>query len=93
MIILDEHRIIERETVVHAAACPDCIFLQGTQTGRRLAGADDGGLCASHSLDQISRRRGNAGQMAEKIERGALTRQDRAGRAGNAGNIRPFSRD
>ena len=41
VVVLDQHGIVEAETVIAAAAGPHGVFLQGPQAGRGLAGADD----------------------------------------------------
>src|SRR6185437_5791523 len=41
MIVLDQYRVIQPETVVRSAAHPHRVFLRGAQSGHRLAGATD----------------------------------------------------
>ena len=84
MIVLDQHRVIQPEAVIEAAAAAHGIFLQDAQTGQGLAGADDARLGALHRLHQRRRRRGDAGQMAQEIQRHPLGRENGAGRAADA---------
>lgn len=81
MVVLDEDGIIKRETVIHAAAGAHGVFFQRPEAGRRLAGAGDRGLGAGDSRGDFCGNGGDAGQVAEKIQRRALRRQKPAGRA------------
>ena len=44
VVVLDQHRVVEAEAVVGAAAEPHRVLFEDAQPGRRLAGADDPGL-------------------------------------------------
>ena len=88
MIVLDQRGVIQAEAVVEAAAAAHGIFLQGAQAGQGLAGADDARLGALHRLDQRRRGGGDAGQMAQEIQRHPLGGQDGAGRAADGGQQR-----
>ncbi len=74
VVVLDQHRIVEAEAVIDAAAGADRVFLERAQAGRRLARAGD---ARARALDRghIARgERSDAAQAAEEIERGALGR-------------------
>ncbi len=83
MIVLDQHRVVEAEAVIEAAAAAHRIFLQGAQPRRGLAGADQAGVGAFQLVDQRSCRGGDAGQMAGEIQRGAFGCEHRARIAGD----------
>ena len=83
VIVLDQHRVIEAEAVIAAAAGAHRIFLQRAQARRRLARADDLRLVPATACDEARGRGGDAAEMAEKIQRDALGRQDAARRAGD----------
>ena len=85
MIVLDQHRVIQPEAVIETAATAHRIFLQDSQTGQGLAGADDTGPGAFDGIHQGCGRRRHAGQMAREIQRHPLGGEDGAGGAGNRG--------
>src|SRR5262249_32333741 len=72
MIVLDQDRVIETETMIVTAAAAHRVFLQRAQTGRGLARAHDARLGMGNAGDKSRRRGGNTGEMAEKIECYAL---------------------
>src|SRR5262249_58036761 len=84
VVILDEHRIVEAEAMVEAAAAADRVFLERAQAGRGFARAADARLGVGDFLHEHGRRRGDAGEVAEEVERDALGRQNRTRRAGDA---------
>ena len=47
MVVLDQHRVVEAEAVIEAAAAAHGVFLQHAQARRRLARADDARLGAA----------------------------------------------
>ena len=52
MVVLDQHRVVEAEAVIGAAAKTHRLLFQGAQAGRGLAGADDLGLGAFDRVGQ-----------------------------------------
>jgi hypothetical protein len=80
VVVLDQHRVIEAEAMVEAAAAAHRVFLQRAQARRGLARADDARSRVRDQPDESIGRGGDARQVSEKIERGALARQDGAGR-------------
>ncbi len=82
MVVLDQHRIVEAEAVIGAAAGADRIFLDRAQARRRLARADDPRLVARDRGDDGGRRAGDAAEAAEEVQRRALGGEDAARRPG-----------
>src|SRR5262249_5184842 len=80
---LDQHRIIEAETVIASPTDPERIFLHRTKPGRRLAGAGYLRLVRLHRLDDARGGRCNAAQMAQEVEGHALGAKQAACRAMN----------
>ena len=83
VVVLDQHRVIEPEAVIEAAAAAHGVFLQRPQPGRGLARADDARLGMGDAPHEFGRAGGDAGEVAEEIQRGTLCGQDGAGVAGN----------
>src|SRR5262245_2838526 len=81
VIVLHQHGVIEAETVVDAASGPDGIFLQRTESRRRLARTGDARARAFDRLDVGCGQGGYAAQPSEEVERGSLGGEDRAGRS------------
>ena len=81
--------VVEPEPVIEAAAAADGVFLERAQPRRRLAGAAHPRIGAGDQAHEGRRRRGDAGEMAEKIERDALGAEHRAGVAGDGEEGRP----
>ena len=84
VVVLDQDRVVEAEAVVRAAAGAHGVFLQGAKARRGLARAGDPRLRAGDGVDIAARQRGDAGEMAEEVERHALGGKDRARVAGDA---------
>jgi len=84
--VLDEHRVIEPHPVVHRAALPGRVLLEGAQPGGRLAGVEDLGLGALDGLDEPRGEAGDAAQMLEEVERHPLAAEHGAGRAEEPGH-------
>ena len=57
VVVLDQHRVVEAEAVVEAAAAAHGVFLERAQARRGLAGAADAGLRALVSLRRSRRWR------------------------------------
>ena len=79
MVVLDEDGVVQTEAMVRGAADPDRVFLEHPQARSRLPGADHSRVSrfANHP-NEVPCGGGNAGEMPEKVERGALGRQERA---------------
>ena len=69
--------------MVEAAAAAHGVFLQRAQAGRGLARAADAHFVPAACFDIGRRERGDAGEMAEEIQRDALGRQHGACGAGD----------
>ena len=87
VVVLDQDRIVEPEAVIEAAAAAHGIFLERAQARRGLAGAADAQLRAGGMAHIIGGERGDAGQPADEIQRGALAGQHRARRARNRQHV------
>ena len=68
--------------MVHPAAAAHRVLLQRAQPRQRLAGVADPGAGAGDGVDPGPGRGGDAGQVGEQVQRGALGGQDAGGRAG-----------
>jgi hypothetical protein len=80
VIVLDQHRIIESEAVVRAAAAAHRVFFQRAQAGQGFPRFDDLRFGMRDLRDVSRSQRGDAGEVAEEIERDALGGEDRRGR-------------
>ena len=80
VVVLDQHRVIEAEAMVGAAAEPHRLLFEHAQAGRGLAGADDLGLVVADRIGQRAGRGRDARQAAEKVERGRARRRARRAR-------------
>ena len=89
VIVLDQHRVVEAETVVGAAAEANRLLFEGAQARGGLAGADDLRLGVGDRIGQRPRRRRDPGHPAQKIERGALGGKHAARPAADAGDRSP----
>ncbi|MNT28824.1 hypothetical protein D3C72_1645350 [compost metagenome] len=78
MVVLDENSVIERKTMVHAAAGAHGIFFQCSQPRRRLTGAGGRGFAAGNGGNDFCGDGGDARQVAKEIQRRALRRQKAA---------------
>ena len=72
MVVLDEDGVVEAEAVIAAAAGLDRVLLEGSQARSRLAGADDAGAVGRDQGDQVAGGGGDAAELAEEVEGGAL---------------------
>ena len=72
VVVLDQDRVIEPEAMVETAAAAHGIFLQRAQARRGLAGAADPHVGAGGVADIIGGQRRDAGEAADKVQRGAL---------------------
>ena len=77
MVVLDEDGVVEPEAVIEAAAAAHRIFLQGAQARRGLAGAAYARAGAGDRPHIGRGRGGDAGEVAEEIECGALCAKQR----------------
>ena len=81
VIVLDEHRVVEAEAMIGAAAGAHRVFLERAQERRRLARADDARLGVRDRPPTSARgRAGDAAEPAEEVERRALGGQHAARR-------------
>ena len=80
VVVLDQHRVVEAEAVVGAAAQPHRLLFEDAQAGGGLAGADDLRLVPGDRIDQRPGRGRDARQAADQVERGALGRPAPAAR-------------
>src|SRR5438067_10956839 len=87
VIVLDQDRVIEAETMIVAAAAAHGVLLQRAQSGRSLAGADDSRLGMRDARNEGGGGGGDARQMAEKIQCNAFGAEYRPGIAGNRHQI------
>ncbi len=86
MVVLDQDRIVEAEPVIDTAARPHRIFFKSSQSGSGFAGATDPGAGAGNRVNNACGGAGNAGQMAQKVKRHSLTRNNRTRVTLNHGN-------
>ena len=86
MVVLDQHRIVEAEAVIGAAAQPHRLLFEDAQPGGRLAGTDDFRLVTGDRVNQRAGCGGDAGEPRNQVQRGALGRQYRPRPAGDPGH-------
>ena len=89
VVVLDQHRVVEAEAVIEAAAAADGVFLQRAQPGVVLRVQMMRALVWAMRAHEGRGRGGDAGEVAEEIERGALGGQDRARIAGDRHQLGP----
>ena len=85
MVVLDQHRVVEAEAVIGAAAQPHRLLFEDAQAGGGLAGADDLRLVPGDRIDQRAGRGGDPRQAADQVQRGALGRRARRARCPRCG--------
>ena len=78
VVVFDQHRVVEAEAVIVAAAAAYGVFLHRPQPRRGLARTDDARLGVGDPLDELRGGGGDAGHVADEVERGALGAEDRA---------------
>ena len=85
VVVFDEYGVVQTHAVVHAAACPDGVFLQDAQQGDGFAAAHD--VCAVFGDfgDGTRGGGGDATQVREVVERGAFGGEQGAGVAFDGG--------
>src|SRR5581483_10346287 len=79
VVVLYEDHVRQRTAVVGAAARAHGGLLERAQAGCGLARVPDARSTGS-AVDEVSSQRGNTGEVAQEVERGALPREDRAQR-------------
>ena len=95
VVVLDEHRVVQAETVIGATPATYGVLFQQPQAGGCFAGANDARGVAVHGLHQTLGGAGDARQASQEIERGAFSTQQAAGRTMNDGQglvgLRPIA--
>ena len=84
VVVLDQHGVIESETVVETAAATNGVFFERAQARRRLAGTANARARPGDTAHELMRRSGHARETSQEIERGAF--------AGKHGARRPTHR-
>src|SRR5213075_31477 len=74
----------ETKAVIGAAAQAHRLLFEDAQPGSCLAGADDLGLVPLDRIDERARRRRDAGEAADEVQRSPLGRQQRPRAAADA---------
>src|SRR5262249_31768623 len=87
VVVLDQHGVVEAETVVRPAAGAHGQLLESTEAGWRLARVEDDRTRSRDGIDLARGQRRDPGEPAEQVERGALTGEERAGAAGDPGHL------
>ena len=80
VVVLQQHPVGQVAAMVDTATGPDRGLLERAQAGRRLAGVPDAGVRrrSPGRVDEPARERGDAREVAEEVQRGALRGEDRA---------------
>src|SRR5574338_1569913 len=68
VVLLDQHTVIETDTVVDAATDGHRVFLSQAKTRQGLAGIHDMCAGAGHGVHKAARHRGRAGKELEEVE-------------------------
>ena len=79
MVIFDEDGIEEADAVIGAPPDTDRVLFKVAPAGRCLAGVTNDGFGAMNTFNVTRRERGDAAQVAEKIEHGPFDRKKRSG--------------
>ena len=88
VVVLDQDRIVETEAVIEAAAAAHGVFLDRAQSRRGFARTDDARLGVGDLLHERRGRGGDAGHVADEIQRRALGGQNRPCIARNGHQLR-----
>ena len=89
MVILDQDRIIERVTVIGAAAAAHGVFLERPQPRRRLARIANLRAGARHRIGIFTRQGRDTAQMVEEVQGYPFCRHHQPGRARHPRNHPP----
>jgi hypothetical protein len=81
VVVLHQRGVHQRHPVVDATAGPHRVLLERAQPGQCLAGVADRRARPVDRVRPGSGRRGDAGKMAEQVQRGAFGGQQAAYRA------------
>src|SRR5205814_2677201 len=84
VVVLDQHGIVETKAVIGATAQAYRLLFEDAPPGGCLAGADDLGLVPLARIDQRARRRRDAREPADQVQRSPLGRQHRPRAAADA---------
>ena len=77
MVVLDEHRVEETDAMIDAAPDRDRVLLERPPSGGGLAGVDELDAEIGDPVDEPPRLGGDPRESPEKVQRGALGREDR----------------
>src|SRR5262245_54716164 len=86
MVVFDENRIEQPDTVVGPVAGPDCVLFENAKRWCRFSRVEYHDLAAS-CIDELARFRGDARQSLEKIESRTFTNEQRPRRTDNCGDL------
>src|SRR5438034_9609327 len=76
MIVLNQDSVGKIQAMVLPAAATHRVFIDHPQPRDRLPGIEDSGFSAGHSLDELTRERGNPAHTLQEIEDHALAGQN-----------------
>lgn len=76
MVVLDEDRRMQAESVIHAAALLDGVFFEAAVTGRGFTGVVDTGFRVLHGVDEAAGECGDPGEFSEQIEDRSLSDEE-----------------
>ena len=88
VVVLDQHRVVQAEAMIAAAAHAHGVFLQGAQARHGLARAGHARAIRRHGPRDRCGGGGDAAQVAQEVQRHALGRQHGAGAALDARDLR-----
>ena len=86
VVVLDEGGVGQAHAVVGAAAAAHGVLLEGAQPGHRLARVAHDAAGAGERIGPTPRQGGDAGEVAQQVQRRALGREQGAGRRRHAGD-------
>ena len=72
VVVLDQHTIVQTQTVITRPAHLRRMLFQRTQAGQGFTRIDQYSACALDALDILRGQGGDTGEMLQKIEHGAL---------------------
>ena len=86
MIVLYEHHVVQAKTMINATACDHCSLFQCAQPGRGFACIQDLGRMVSNGINKLARKRCDAAETLQKIQRDAFRFQNRTRQAAHFDN-------
>src|SRR5439155_2605007 len=92
MVVLDEHRVVETEPVVHPTTGPDRVLGEHAHAGERLPRVAHDERGPRGTVDVRARQGGDTAEVLEEVQRDPLAGEERPGVAVDRGEHLPGRR-